>query len=197
MIKKIFNKKYVLPVALLLLLILCLKVADYGVGGFVNIFKSDQKITEVDSTWKLEYDSLSRSIDKNIEILITKSNPSASKEEIKKLVSEVKISKPLSKPHYSPSNSSEVYYEKKSSTFYLVTQPGFITNGRGAVQYYLPGGGSKYYYEINLKEGVYSFITVNVTPQDTVSFAIDRTGAYKLGYQENHPNFLIFKDSLP
>ena len=208
MIKKIFNKKHIFPVALLLLLLSVLKLVDNGIGGFSNLFKSSEPVaTYTSDSAKLEYDTLFNSIDKNIEVLVKSRNGASSEKEIKKLISDVKIITPLSSlPKRGPSNTQNVvavidgpkYVERKKFIFYLVTSPGFVTNGRGAVDYYLPGGANgRYYYEIDLKEGIYSFITTGINPRDTTPFIIDKTGVYKLGFQEDHPNFMIFKDSLP
>jgi len=63
------------------------------------------------------------------------------------------------------------------------------------IQYYLTGDEGKYYYQIGLKKGNYSFQT-KYEPKDNLQFVIDQNGVYKLGYQESHPYFMVYKDSL-
>jgi len=211
--KNIFKPRYAWFAGFLILVFLCFKTFD----STVNFFTSPAEIAETDS---LEIDSIPqeyveafKSLDQKVEKVILERNLTATTQEVHEMVKKVKIADPLvsipistttSGQNYSPtwvyendSNKSNTYRKKKIYTFYIVTHNGYVTNQYGAVQYYLPGEDKRYYYEITLKEGVYTFITLGLTPNDTVPFAIDQTGVYKLGFQETHPNFLIFKDSLP
>ena len=46
-----------------------------------------------------------------------------------------------------------------------------------------------------LTEGVYTYLTT--ADHDTIPFVVKKYGVYKLGFQEDHPNFIILRDSLP
>lgn len=96
---------------------------------------------------------------------------------------------------YVPATKLSYIRNPHKITFYLVAPAGYIADIHGTVAYYLPGYANKYYYELELNEGIYSFQTL--TNRDTIPFVVDSIGVYKLGFQELHPNFLVFKDSLP
>ena len=86
-------------------------------------------------------------------------------------------------------------FSKPEVKFYLVSQPGIISGKYGQVEYVC--GNSKdpnirFRYEISLKPGTYCYYNFNKS--DTISFAIDNSGAYKLGFQEDHPSFSIYKN---
>lgn len=177
------------------MLIVGLKVLDWSVGGFVNVFQSEEKYIDSTST---EYDTLFTSIDKGLDNLLLTRKLAKDTNEVKKLKSKIVISSPkteLQAKIDTVNKNPNFNFKKKETEFYLICSPGFIINKFGAVQYYLPGGDSRYYYLISLKNGTYQYQTIS-EPRDSVSFAVDELGAYKLGFQEIHPNFTIYKDSL-
>jgi len=61
--------------------------------------------------------------------------------------------------------------------------------------YFMPAYDQRYYYELTLPEGVYSYIMLD--NRDTIEFAVNKEGVFKLGFYENHPDFVILRDSLP
>lgn len=87
-------------------------------------------------------------------------------------------------------NSAEV-------RFHIVAKSGLIVNKRNDIVYFCTNGDKfdieRSVYDISLRKGTYAYI--NLDKSDTVSFAIDETGAYKLGFQEDHTSFTILKDS--
>lgn len=180
---------FVLSLIFLILFLLFFKMVDISTSD--KEFNHEEQIL-VDSSY-IQYDSLFKSIDFNLDRIIKEKNSkNLTSVEIQKIKQTIKISKPSNEPNWVKNYN---FTDKGEVTFYLVTKPGFIANKWGAVQYYLPGDDNKYYYEITLKTGFYYFQTIS-HPRDSVSFVVDNNGVYKLGYQELHPNFIIFKDSL-
>lgn len=85
----------------------------------------------------------------------------------------------------------------KTLDFCIVSKPGVITNQRGNIIYFCQDGHDigidRYAYEISLSSGTYAYY--NLDKSDTISFAIDKTGAYKLGFYEDHKSFAIYKQN--
>ena len=188
------NRKLVISVVLIILFLLFFKVVDLFLNSSMYRSSSQREIAVTDSS-RIEYDSLFKTIDFNLDKIIKEKNSNKiTHDEIQKIKQTIKVSQPSSDPLQTWVTNS-IPNDKGEITFYLVSNPGFISNKWGAVQYYLPGDGGKYYYEITLRKGVYSFQTTS-EPRDSVTFAIDNDGVYKLGFQELHPNFIVFKDSL-
>lgn len=86
---------------------------------------------------------------------------------------------------------------KKETTFYLISKPGFINGKYDKLCYVCEGinsvGFGRFSFEIELQSGVYTFITFDKS--DTIPFVVDDHGVYKLGFQENHPTFNIYKQN--
>ena len=196
-------KTGIVTIGLLLLLIITLKVADYGVTYF---FSSNEK-TPIDSTavWKshgLNKDQFD-SVYTNIEKVVVKSHKDITdKKSIDSLTHLVKIAEPvtdkttlkISTPSKNWVPDTTFLRDPSTTRFYLVTSAGYITDKHGTVEYFLPAYDQRYYYELVLHKGTYTF--QSLSDHDTIPFIIDRTGVYKLGFQEDHPNFIILKDSL-
>lgn len=142
-----------------------------------------------DSICPIDYDTLFASIDSKILAL----------SELKKETIYPAKTRQAFKKAYEPSFLACLTKDievspRKDLRFFLVTEKGSITDKYGFVRYYLTGDGYRYYYDLNLKVGVYSFQSAN--NHDTVPFVVDKSGVYKLGFQEDHPNFQIYKDSF-
>lgn len=82
-------------------------------------------------------------------------------------------------------------------SFHIVAKSGMIVNQRNNIVYFCTDGDKfdieRSVYDISLRKGTYAYI--NLDKSDTITFAIDETGAYKLGFQEDHGSFLILKES--
>lgn len=200
-------RKVIAILGLLLMLLAALKLADYGINYYIS---KDDKITSADSTEIWNSHGLSKeqadSIFKNIESVVVQNNVNKSKKVIDSLTKLVKIATPISVESFkgvkvsTPRSSLDfvdTLYRRNPEQirFYLVTTAGYITDRNGQVQYFMPAYDNKYYYELVLHIGNYTFQTLST--HDTIPFVVDKTGVYKLGFQENHPNFIIIKDSLP
>lgn len=85
---------------------------------------------------------------------------------------------------------------EKETTFYLISKPGYINGKYDRLCYICEGtksvGFGRFSFEINLKNGTYNFITFDKS--DTIPFVVDDKGVYKLGFQENHPTFNIYRE---
>lgn len=180
---------------LLLLLIIGLKLIDWSVGGIFTMFKSDNKIAVIDSSGN-NYDTLFSSIDKGLDNLLIERGLAKNYKDLIKLKKNIAVSNPKVKLSSDSIHNPNFNTNSNETEFYLICNSGFIANTRGAILFILPGGStSRYYYNISLKKGVYQYQTVS-EPRDSVTFAVDETGAYKIGFQELHPSFTIYKDSL-
>ncbi len=85
---------------------------------------------------------------------------------------------------------------QKPLEFCIVSKPGYITNQHGSVVYICQDskdfGIDRYVYNVSLTKGTYSYY--NMDKSDTITFAIDKNGAYKLGFYEDHKSFSIYKN---
>lgn len=89
-------------------------------------------------------------------------------------------------------------FSKVSEThFYIVAKPGLIVDKYTNIVYICGDRTSpqdeRSVYDVSIKSGTYAYI--NFDKSDTITFAIDKTGAYKIGFQENHSSFTILKKS--
>ncbi len=180
---------------LLLLLIIGLKLIDWSVGGILNIFKSDNKIAVIDSSGN-NYDTLFSSIDKGLDSLLIERGLAKNYKDLLEVKKNITVSSPKTNPVSNSMHNPNFNSNSNETEFYLICNSGFIENSRGAILFILPGNNtSRYYYNISLRKGVYQYQSVG-EPRDSVTFAVDESGAYKLGFQELHPVFTIYKDSL-
>ena len=89
------------------------------------------------------------------------------------------------------------HVKKHELNFFIVSKNGFITNERGNIVYVCKGDPEhnidRYLFDLTLTNGTYTFF--NIDKSDTISFAIDNTGAYKLGFYEDHNSLTVFKDN--
>lgn len=189
------NKKVIIPIILIIGFLTFLKLVDLGYKSESSNYVKNELVDSCNmmiDSGSIKYDSLFYSIDQGLNKIIKERNAGKiTSEEIAKLKQTIKVSKPFIEKPVSDVTTND----KGEVTFYLITKPGLIANKWGAVQYYLPGNDEKYYYEITLKKGLYSFQTIS-QPRDSVTFVVDNGGAYKLGFQEIHPYFIVFKDSI-
>ena len=200
------HKERVFAVLILLFLFLVIGKLSYW---YFSPLKINQVRVEEDTTKTgVKYVLLFDSIDEGLNKLLLERNSHLALNALQEIKKKVRVSNPvlhldtvkdkrtINAQLQKSKTNPNVFFPHKETQFYLICNPGFIENTRGAVQYYLPGGTGKYYYEVSLRKGTYGYQTIS-EPRDSVTFVVDEKGAYKLGFQELHPNFVILKDTLP
>ena len=85
----------------------------------------------------------------------------------------------------------------KNFIFYIVAKDGFILNAdhHNSFTYFCQTKDTSYrsIYRISLPIGNYRY--VNLDKSDTISFVVDKSGVYKLGFYEDHKSFDVLKYS--
>lgn len=208
-------RKHIKQIILVAVLLICavgtLKIVDFSISKALPKSTAEE-LAIVDSS-RYEVDSvLFNEIDEKIAGILIEKDNSMSKPQALSLAKRVNISPAIqshgnlmpmqssgSSFNYGSSSKSKVdttyYRSNKQLKFYLVSAAGYINDRNGQMQYFLPAYEQRYYYELILREGLYTF--VSLSPKDTLTFFVGNGGVYKLGFQEAHPNFTILRDSLP